>query len=120
MIRKPPRYVYGHNITVRVCNGIDRWQNPSWDEISLSGVNVQSTNETRRTADNTEVVMRSIIFVDSLYSTPHLDLEALKAQSEENGAQMTIVFNGQTYTVISVDALDDERCRLDHYEVGCI
>lgn len=120
MIRKPPAHVYSDSAILRVCESVDKWQKPTWKEYRLSNVCLQSSSETRRTTTNTEVTLRSIMFFDSVYSTPHINLEALKIQSEKNGFQMRVVHDGADYTVEEVDVLNDEYGRFDHAELGLV
>lgn len=118
--RKPPAHVYSQNVTLKVCTGIDRYQKPSWHDYEISGVNLQATNETRKTATNTEVLLRSIAFFDSLYTSPQLDLSNLKIQSESSGRSLQLIEGSNTFTVMSVDVIDDEYCNFDHFELGLI
>lgn len=120
MIRKPPAHVYADSVTLNVCTGVDRFQNPTYRTINLSNVCLQASNETRRTTQNTEVLLRSILFYDSLYSSPKVDLESLKTESESNGHQLRITAGAYEYTVESVDTLNDEYGRFDHAEMGLI
>ena len=43
----------------------------------LKFVHMQNTNEVRRTTDNTEVVLRSILYYDCRLSKPNLNLWVL-------------------------------------------
>ena len=96
-------------VTIKVCTGVDAWQKPVWRETSVKNVHLQNTNEVRKTANNTEVVLRSILFVDARRSVPSLDYDALAMQSEAAGRPMrAMVFNckGQQvgdYEVLTVD-----------------
>lgn len=120
MKRKPPAHVYSDSVTLQVCTGVDRFQNPTYRTINLNNVCLQASNETRRTTQNTEVILRSILFYDGIYSSPKLDLEALKTESEGNGYQMRITAGSYDYTVESVDTLNDEYGRFDHAEMGLV
>lgn len=118
--RKPPAHVYNEAATLRVCTGTDRYQRPTFDDYPVSGVNLQSTNETRKTSTNTEVLLRSVAFFDSVYTTPQLDLDTLKTQSEAKGHSMQLLAGNDTYTVMTVDSNKNEYGELDHYEVGLV
>lgn len=120
MMRKPPAHVYADTAVLKVCTGVDAWQKPTWKAYNLTSVCVQSSSETRRTTTNTEVTLRSILFYDSIYSSPKINLEQLKIQSEKNGHQMQVTHDGADYTVTEVDVLNDEYGRFDHAEVGLI
>lgn len=120
MARKPPPYLYGHHVTLRVCTGVDLFQNPVWEEHEITGVNVQASTGTVLTAVNTDASRRSLLFADSLYTVPQLDWMRLKHESEDAGKRMQVVYNGDTYVVEAVDRIEDEFCRLDHWEVELV
>lgn len=120
MGRKPPSHLYGHSITLRVCTGVDTFQNPTWREYSVSGVNVQESTGTVVTAANTDASRRSLMFVDSLYSVPQLDWMRLKHESEDAGKRMQVVHKDEVYIVEAVDRVEDEYNMLDHWEVEMV
>lgn len=109
MLRPIPQQLLRDMVTIKVCTGVDAWQKPVWQETSVKNVHLQNTNEVRKTANNTEVVLRSILFVDARRSVPSLDYDALAMQSEAAGRPMrAMVFNfkGQQvgdYEVLTVD-----------------
>ena len=119
-MRKPPKHVYSHTITLKQCSGIDVWRTPTFTETTITGVNVQPSHDTTRTKDNTEVQMQAIVFIDSLYSQPFIDMVNAQDTSEANGHLMVIRFGSHDYSVAKVETLYDEFGRLDHYEVDCI
>lgn len=119
-MRKPPKHVYSHSITLHVAQGVDVWQEVASADIAIEGVNVQPSSATVRNKDNTEVTLRAMLFADSRYTSPALDWWALKEQSETNGSLLTLTFEGNTFHVISVDKLYNEYGQLDHWEVGLI
>ena len=85
MLRPIPQSLLGDMMTLYVCTGVDMWQNPSWQTYAVNNVHLQNTNEVRKIKDNTEVVLRSILFIDSRLSQPVLDYGALVTQSEAAG-----------------------------------
>ena len=98
-----PARILKQSATLRVCSGVDMWQKPAWTETALGCICIQPSNETRKTKDNTEAVLRSLCFVDAVRSTPRgLDFDAMQRQSEQNGQPMTLVFRGTPYTVLTV------------------
>lgn len=114
-----PARILKQSATLRVCSGVDMWQKPTWTETTLGRICVQTSNETRKTRDNTEVVLRSICFVDAVRSTPRgLDLDDLQQQSEQNGQPMALVFRGVPCTVLTVETLYDDTGQLHHWELG--
>ena len=116
-----PARILTHSVVLRVCSGVDVWQAPTWTETQLSKVCMQPSHETRKTRDNTEVVLRSLLFIDAVRSVPAgLDVGALQVQSEAAGQPMTLTFEGEEYTVLTVEKLFDDRGVLHHWEVGCV
>ncbi|MFR1479540.1 MAG: hypothetical protein ACLSB9_29545 [Hydrogeniiclostridium mannosilyticum] len=77
MLRPIPQSLLGDIATIKVCAGIDRYQHAIWDETVVQHVHLQNTNEVKKTRDNTEVVLRSVLFIDGRLSSPALDYDAL-------------------------------------------
>ena len=127
MLRPIPSDLLKYSVTVSVCTGVDKWQNPTWISHTVNNVHLQATNEIRRTRDNAEVVLRSVLWVDGRRSHPVLDWFGLQAGSEANGREMKVsVFNVSgteigTFTVKTVDALPDYPSdRIHHWELGMV
>ena len=90
-------------------------------ETALGCICIQPSNETRKTKDNTETVLRSLCFVDAVRSTPRgLDFDALQHQSEKNGQPMALVYRDTPYTVLTVETLYDDTGQLHHWELGLV
>ena len=102
--------------TLNVVTGIDQWQKQTTQQYNLTKVHMQNTNEVRRTAENTEVVLRSILFYDCRLSRPQLNIWELNNQSLQSGARMSIVYQGQTYTVQTCDLVPNDNGQPHHYE----
>lgn len=127
MLRPIPQQLLRDMVTLKVCTGVDIWQNPTWEEYQVSNVHLQNANEIRKTKDNTEVVLRSVLFVDMTRSAPALDYGALMAQSESAGRTMRCVcsdasgnFQGD-YEVVSVDLVPDiPATKIHHVELGLV
>lgn len=127
MLRPIPVQLLRDMVTIKVCTGMDAWQNPTWDEYSVSNVHLQNTNEVKKTRDNTEVVLRSVLFIDSVRSKPYLDYDALMKQSEAAGKPLrATVFDSRgneygEYEVLTVDlAPDIPSNRVHHVELGMV
>jgi hypothetical protein len=120
MLSPIPSRILQHTITLHVTTAVDAWQNPTVKDYEVKHVCVQPTHETRMNRDNTEVALRSLLFVDAHRSTPRLDWEALQEESLAAGSAMTLTYNGRHYTVMAVDALIDDTGRLHHYEVALL
>jgi hypothetical protein len=127
MLRPIPGILLKDKMQLKVCMGLDAWQKASWETYEVNGVHLQTTNEVKKTKDNTEVVLRSVLFIDGTVSLPQLDYEALIAQSEKAGRPMRCeVYNaaGQkcgSYEVITVDIVPDvPATRTHHVELGLV
>lgn len=127
MLRPIPGDLLKYTAIISVCSGIDRWQNPTWTDYTINRVHLQATNEVKRTRDNTEVVLRSVLWLDGRRSQPVMDWYALQKQSEENGREMKVrVLNVRdteiaSYTVKTVDALPNYPSdRIHHWEMGLV
>lgn len=120
MLKPIPSRILKSTATVEVPSGVDRYQKPTYTEYTVNKVHLQPTNEIRKTQDNTEIVLRSILFVDAHTSAPHLDWCALLQTAQAYPADMRVTVRGETYTVIGVDALRDDTDNLHHYEVSLV
>lgn len=118
MLKPIPSKILKTAATVKVCSGVDRYQNQTYTEYALKRVHLQPTNEIRKTQDNTEINLRSILFVDARTSTPHLDWCALLQTAHTNFGDIRVVIRGVEYTVISVDELRDDTDTLHHWEIA--
>ena len=114
-------------MTLNVCTGVDAWQKPTWQPYEVQNIHVQNTNETKKTADNTEVVLRAVVFVDTVRSTPALNYEALCQQSQAAGKPMRATVqdaNGNDlgdFEILTVDPVPDvPDTRVHHIELGCV
>ena len=118
-MRKPiPSKILKTTATVKVCSGVDRYQNQTYTEYTVKRTHLQPTNEIRKTQDNTEINLRSVLFVDARTSTPALDWCALLQTAHTNFGDIRVVVRGVEYTVISVDELRDDTDTLHHWEIS--
>ena len=120
MLKPIPAKILRSTATVRVCTGLDRYQNQEYTTYTITHVHLQPTNEIRKTADNTDHTLRSILFVDRKHSTPAIDWEGLFTAAHELGGDMRVIVRGVEYTVFSVDALRDDTDCFHHYEIGLV
>ena len=124
MLRPIPRQMLRCTLTLHVPTGFDRYQKPTVETYTVANVHNQADNTTRKTADNTEVSLKGILFVDQHYSTPKLDYEALQEQAQKAGGVMTCEITDKRggvtgpYTILVVDALPDDEDNIHHYELG--
>ena len=120
MLRPIPAKILRSTATVKACTKLDRYQNPTYQEYTVKKVHLQPTNEIRKTADNTDCTLRSILFVDKRHSTPTIDWWGLFNEAHSIGGDVKVVVRGEEYTVFSVDALRDDTDCLHHWEIGLI
>lgn len=127
MLRPIPQSLLGDMMTLKVCTGIDRWQKATWQEYKVNNVHLQNTNEVKKTKENTEVVLRSVLFVDGSRSRPALDYDTLAEQSQKVGKPLRCeVFNSRgqkygEYEVLTVDPVPDyPATRVHHIELGLV
>lgn len=121
------RRILRDTLTLSVPGGFDRYQAPQEPTVyTVQNVHLQSNNETRKTTDNTEVVLRAILFVDARYSTPALDFWALQTAAQQAGGVMTCMVTDRRggvtgpYTVEVIDGLPDDEDNLHHWELGLV
>lgn len=127
MLRPIPQSLLGDIAVIRVCTGVDAWQNPMWQEYTVKNVHLQNTNEVRKSRENTEVVLHSVLFIDGVRSRPSLDYDALAEQSQAAGKPMRCtVWNaaGQKagdFEVVTTDPVPDVPARrVHHTELGLV
>ena len=120
MLKPIPAKILKSTATVKVCNGVDRYQNQTYTEYALKRVHLQPTNEIRKTQDNTDITLRAILFVDAHTSTPFLDWCALFRDAHVNLGDMRVIVREVEYTVIGVDELRDDTDNLHHWEVSLV
>ena len=120
MKRSPPinASVLRSTATVKVCTGVDLYQNQTYTEYTVQHVHVQPPEKIVKTTDNTDQQFTSILFVDVRHSSPALNWKALFQSAHEKGGDMRVVIRGVTYTVASVDGLRDGTDKLHHWEIG--
>ena len=126
MLTPIPRRILRDTLTLYVPTGFDRYQKPTETAYTVNTVHLQANNETRKTAQNTEVVLRGVLFVDKRYSTPALDYEALQESAQQAGGVMRAVVSGKggrsmgPFSVLVVDGLPDDEGQLHHWELGLV
>lgn len=120
MLKPIPSRILKSTATVKVCSGVDRYQNQTYTEYEVKKVHLQPTNEIRKTQDNTDITLRSILFVDAHTSTPVLDWCSLLKTAHVNLGDMRVIVRGTEYTVAAVDELRDDTDTLHHWEVALV
>lgn len=123
MSRPPiPYRMLKSTATIKACTELDRYQNQIYTEYTVQRVHLQPTNEVRKTKDNTDCVLRSVLFVDCRYSRPALDYFQLFNTAHGMGGDVRIIVDGETYTVQTVDRLPDpdDASKIHHWEIGLV
>jgi hypothetical protein len=127
MLSPIPKRILRDTLTLSVPSGFDVYQKPTAPTVyTVRNVHVQSDNVTRKTADNTEVQLRGVLFIDARHSTPALDYDALQEQTHALGGVMTCTITNRhgadsgPYTVLVIDGLPDDEGNLHHWELGLI
>ena len=118
MLRPIPARILRSSAVVKVCNGVDFYQNQTFDTYEVDHVHVQPTDRIVKTKDNTDHQLTSILFVDARRSSPTLDWQGLLEGANQSGGDMKVTIHGTEYTVVSVDTLYDDTDTLHHWEVG--
>jgi hypothetical protein len=120
MLKPIPLKILKTTATVKVCNGVDRYQKPSYTEYTVNRVHLQPTNEVRKTASNTDITLRSIMFVDARISAPVLDWCSLFEDAHGKLGDIKVIVRGVEYTVAAVDELRDDTDRVHHWEISLV
>lgn len=120
MIPPIPRQLLTKTAAVEACTAADKWGVQTPTSYTVLHTHLQDSNLVRKTAENTEVVLRAILYVDAKRSTPVLDWPALLRTAKAAGGDVKVTVDSVVYAVETVDTLPDDRGRLHHYEVGMI
>lgn len=130
MLTPIPRRILRDAVTFYVPASFDEYQAAQGEKpVTVNNVCVQADNSTKRTNTaasgfNTEVTLKGLIFIDARYSRPLPDLEALQTQTQAAGGVLTCTVKNRhggasgPFTVVTVDALQDDEGNLHHYEIG--
>lgn len=113
-----PAKILRSTATVKVCIGIDQYQNQTYTEYTVKRVHIQPTERIVKTTSNTDQQLSAVLFVDARISSPALDWRALLEQAHNLGGDMRVIIRGVTYTVAACDGLRDDTDRLHHWEIS--
>ena len=128
MLSPIPRRILQDTLTLNVPTAFDRYQTPTLPESPyvVKNVHFQGDNKTKLTTGNSEVTLAGTIFIDSRYSKPALDYEALQEAAQAAGGEMTATITGKhggtmgPFRVVIVDGLPDDEDNLHHWEIGVV
>jgi len=118
MLPPIPAKILRSTATVKVCTGIDQYQNQTYTEYTVKRVHIQPTERIVKTTSNTDQQLSAVLFVDARISSPALDWRALLEQAHNLGGDMRVIIRGVTYTVAACDGLRDDTDRLHHWEIS--
>lgn len=127
MLSPIPRRILRDTATFSVPTGFDQYQNPLAPvEYTVRNVHIQADNVTKISANNTEVTLSGILFIDARYSTPSVDYDALQAEAQKLGGEITCTVTSRhgaingPFRVLTVDGLPDDEDNLHHWELGLV
>ena len=120
MLPPIPERILRSTATVKVCSGVDAYQNQTYDTYTVHHVHIQPEEHITKTVNNTQIQLTGILYVDLRHSSPTLDWRALLQQAHDKGGDMRVVIRGVEYTVLSADGLRDDSDRLHHWEIGVV
>lgn len=127
MLAPIPSCMLHDTVTLKVVTGMDRYQQKTYADYTIKNVHLQSSNDVYKRANDTEVQLKGILFVDAKRSTPVLDIYALQKQSLENGDTMRAIVTDASgnetgdYAVLVVDDLPNVPATgRHHWELGLI
>ena len=127
MLAPIPSSMLHDTVTFKVVKGLDRWQNKTYDEYTVKNVHIQSSSDVYKRANDTEVQLKGILFVDAKRSTPVLDLYELQQTSLTNGDTMRAIVKDASgaevgdYAVFVVNDLPNVPANTrHHWELGLI
>ena len=89
MLTPIPRRILRDSVVFHVPTGVDRYQTPTTEDVTIECVHIQADNSVRKTPNNTEVTLRATLFVDARYSKPHVDLWGLQEAAQAAGSVLT-------------------------------
>ena len=128
MLSPIPRRILQDTLTLKVPTAFDRYQKPTQPQRTfvVKNVHYQGDNRTKLSTGNSEVTLTGTIFIDSRYSSPKLDYEALQESAQAAGGEMTATITGKhggtigPFRVVIVDGLPDDEDNLHHWEIGVV
>ena len=110
-----------------VVTGMDRYQEKTYADYKVGHVHLQNASDTVKGPNDTEVMLKGILFVDCRRSTPVLDLYALQQASLEAGDTMRVDIwdaSGKlvgNFAVLAVDGAPDvPATRTHHWELSLV
>ena len=120
MLKPIPAKILRSQATVKVCSGVDMYQNQTYTTYTVNRVHLQPTERIVKSTDNTDQQLSGILFVDVRHSSPALNWAALLHNAHALGGDMRVVVRGIEYTVMMADLLRDDTDKPHHWEISMI
>ena len=117
-MRPIPKIILRSSAEVEWCTGVDLYQNPQTETVTVHNVHLQPTSAIVKSVSNTDCQLRSVMFADARLSKPVLQWDQMLETAQANGGDVKVTVRGVRYTLMTVDALRDNRDRLHHWELG--
>ena len=118
MLRPIPARILRSTATVKVCSGVDMYQNQTYTEYTVNRVHLQPTERIMKTVTNTDQQLSSVLFVDIRHSSPNLNYAQLLHDAHDLGGDVKVVIRGFEYTVATADLLRDDTDKPHHWEIS--
>lgn len=118
MLPPIPAKILRSTATVKVCTGIDQYQNQTYTEYTVKRVHIQPTERIVKTTSNTDQQLSAVLFVDARISSPALNWRELLEQAHNLGGDMRVIIRGVEYTVAACDGLRDDTDHFHHWEIS--
>lgn len=119
MLKPIPARILRSTATVKVCTGVDMYQNQVYgQQYTVNHVHLQPTERIVKTSTNTDQQLSSILFVDLRHSSPALNWAQLLKSAHDKGGDVRVTVRGFEYTVATADGLRDDTDQLHHWEIG--
>lgn len=121
MLSPIPSRILRSTAYVRVCTGVDLYQNQVYGiQYTVQHVHLQPTEKIIKTTSNTDQQLSSLLFVDMRHSSPSIDWAKLLHDAHEKGGDMRVTVRGFEYTVAVAELLRDDTDQPHHWEIGLI
>lgn len=118
-MRPIPAKILRSTATVKVCTGVDTYQNQVYGEqYTVKHVHLQPTERIVKTKANTDQQLVSILFVDVKHSSPALNWAELLKEAHAKAGDVRVIVRGFEYTVAYADLLRTDKDRPHHWEIG--
>lgn len=118
MLPPIPERILRSTATVKVCTGVDEYQNQTYMTYTVHHVHLQPEERITKTTGNTQIQLTGILYVDLRHSFPALDWRKLLQQAHDKGGDMRVIIRNVEYTVATADGLRDDADTLHHWEIG--